>query len=173
MPQSNILNDKAILNKLREVSFFRMFSDNDEIIGKIAEICNKKFFKKGTVLIREGDYGDELFIILKGEIEIIKKTLQNDEYTVTTLNADMGGISVGELALIDNDQRSATVYAVTDCECLVINRDNFIKFGDENPEIGLKITREIAGQLSSKLRKANSDVITLFSALVEEFSTDE
>ncbi|MFC1670837.1 cyclic nucleotide-binding domain-containing protein [Spirochaetota bacterium] len=165
----DLSNNEETLNKLKEVSFFNKYADNNDIIKKIAKMCTKRQFPKDMMIIKEGDSGDELFIILKGKISILKKTLQDEEYTVTTLSADMGGINVGELALIDNDKRSASVVAETNCECLVINRDNFIKFGNENPEIGLPVTRAIARQLSSKLRKTNQDVITLFSALVHEF----
>ena len=133
----------------------------------------KKRFKKGATIIKEGDYGDELFIFLTGKIEIAKQTLQNEPYTIITLNADRGGIYVGEFALIDNDKRSATVIAETDCECLVIKRDKFIRFGNKNPEVGLNVTRAIARQLSVMLRKTNTDVITLFSALVEEIASSE
>jgi CRP/FNR family cyclic AMP-dependent transcriptional regulator len=174
MEKSNdISNDIETLNKLKEVSFFNMYADNDEIIKKIASMCTRKSVKKGKKIIEEGEYGDELFIILKGKIDIVKTTLQNEPYTVTTLNAERGGIYVGELALIDNDKRSATVIAETDCEYLVINRDNFIKFGNENPKIGLTITRAIASRLSYTIRKTNADIITLFSALVEEISSEE
>lgn len=85
----------------------------------------------------------------------------------------MGGIYVGELALIDNDMRSASVVAKSECQCLVINRKDFIRFGDKNPEIGLSVTRAIATQISSRLRKSTSDVITLFSALVDEISGEQ
>lgn len=174
MPQSNeIINSNETIERLKEVQFFKMYAENDEIIKRIALMCSKKMFKKGSTIIHENDYGDELFILLKGKIDIVKETMQKETYTVTTLNAEMGGIYVGELALIDNDKRSASVIAKTDCDCLVIKRQNFIKFGDENPDIGLNITRSIASQLSSKLRKTNSDVITLFSALVEEIASEE
>lgn len=168
-----ITDNEDIIKRLREVSFLKMFRDDLDVIKKIYCICSRKYFKAGQYLINEGDYGDDLYIVLLGSIEIQKKTMQNETYTVTELNADKGGISVGELALLDNDQRSATVYAKSDCDCLVIKRENFIQFGDENPEIGLKITREIAGQLCIKLRKSNSDVITLFSALVNEIADFE
>ena len=161
---------KIIETKLKEVSFFKDYRKNDDVINKIISLSEIAFFKKGETIIREGDHGDELFIILKGEIDIIKKTLQDQKYVVTSLNAESGGVYVGEIALLDNDKRSATVEAKTDCECLVLNRDNFIKFGDENPVIGLRITRAIAKQLTQTLRKSNSDVITLFSALVDEIS---
>jgi CRP/FNR family transcriptional regulator, cyclic AMP receptor protein len=166
-------NDDVIIGKLKQVSFFSMFENDDETIARIAGMCNRRFFSAGKYIIREGDYGDELFIAVSGEIEIIKNTLQNEEYTVTTFYADEGGVNFGEIALIDNDRRSASVLAKTDCECLVITRDDFIKFGDENPRAGLEITRAIASQLCGNLRKSNSDIITLFSALVEEISASK
>jgi CRP/FNR family transcriptional regulator, cyclic AMP receptor protein len=161
-----------IITILRNVSFFRPFRDDRATMEKIASLCKTKMIKRGRAIIQEGEYGDDLFIIARGEIEIVKKTLQKDEYTVTTLNAGSGSVYVGELALIDNEMRSATVIAKSDCRCLVIDRNVFIAFGDENPSIGLTITRMIAGQLSQKLRKANEDVITIFSALVDEISTN-
>jgi len=173
MPSQVKSSRDDIINKLKEVPFFSMFAKDDSDMNKIADMCSNRSIKQGKEIITEGDYGDELFIILNGDIDILKKTLQNEKYTVTTLSSDMGGINVGELALIDNDQRSASVVANTDCVCLVITRDAFVKFGDENPYMGLQITRAIASQLSSRLRKANSDIITLFSALVEEISDEE
>ena len=168
-PKSH-LHDTNVINKLREVEIFRMFAHDDDIIKKIADLCSPRSVKKGQSIIEEGDVGDELFIIIRGNIDILKKTLQNEKYTVTTLNSEKKSIHVGELALIDNDRRSATVIARSDCDCLVIHRDDFIKFGDENPAVGLAITRVIASQISSMLRKATGDVITLFSALVEEIA---
>ena len=165
--------DEDVLNRLKEVQFFSMYAHDDEIMNKVAGLFVRKRFSSGKVIINEGDYGDELFVLLSGEMDIVKETLQNEKYTVASLNADMGGIAVGELALIDNDQRSASVIANSECECLVIKRADFEKFGNEDPIIGLNITRAIASQLSSKLRKANSDVITLFSALVDEIAENE
>lgn len=163
-------NIADIEKKLIEIPFFKKYENNEAIINTIVKLCDIRNFKKGSTIINEGEQGDELFIIIEGEIEIIKRTMQNEKYVVTTCNAATGSVYVGELALIDNDKRSATVEAKTDCECLVLNRDNFTKFGDQYPEIGLNITRAIATQLSQKLRKTGADVITLFSALVEEIA---
>lgn len=162
-----------ILERLRQVPFFSMFRDDRITISKIADLCTRRSYRKGKYIIREKEFGDELYIIYSGEIDIVKKTMQNEEYTVTNMCADECALYVGEMALIDNDRRSASVLAKIDCECLVISRDDFLKFGDENPRVGLAITREIARQLVMNLRKSNSDIITLFSALVEEISTNE
>ncbi len=161
-----------ILERLRQVPFFSMYRDDTATIRKISDMCARRSYRKGKYIIREKEFGDELYIIYSGEIDIVKKTLQHEEYTVTNMCADECALYVGEMALIDNDRRSASVLAKTDCECLVISRDNFLAFGDENPRVGLAITREIARQLVMNLRKSNSDIITLFSALVEEISTN-
>jgi CRP/FNR family transcriptional regulator, cyclic AMP receptor protein len=174
MPQSKKnIPDGDALDKLREVQFFKMYAGNDAVIKKIYSLCTSKKFKKGDSIIKEGEFGDELFIFLKGKIEIVKVTLQGEHYTLSELDSGMGGIYVGEFALIDNDRRSATVIAKTECECLVITRDKFIDFGDRNPEIGLNVTRALARQMSIMQRKTNADVITLFSALVEEIGGNE
>ncbi len=170
MARKKTFSISEVAEKIKEVYFFKQYENDSDVINDIATLCEIRFFKKGSTIIREGEQGDELFIILKGEIDILKTTLQNEKYVVTSLNSKAGGVYVGEIALIDHDRRSASVEAKTDCECIVLNRDSFLKFGNEYPVIGLNITRAIAQQLSQKLRKSSTDVITLFSALVEEIS---
>ena len=86
---------------------------------------------------------------------------------VTELSADMN-IFFGEVALLDPDDRSATVRCKTDCEFFVLTRDKFVTYGDEHPKTGLLITREISKILCQRLRKSSADIVTLFDALVEE-----
>ncbi|HQL43843.1 MAG TPA: cyclic nucleotide-binding domain-containing protein [Spirochaetota bacterium] len=160
--------DETILIKLQDLSLFKGLSQN--VIRNIALVCTVKKIKRGKCIIKEGDMGDELYIILNGEIEIQKRTLQDEPYTVVTMNANETPLYVGELAMIDNDKRSATVIAKQDCDCLVLKRKDFIKFGDRNPKEGLILTRAIALKLAQSLRRTNDDVITLFSALVDEIS---
>ncbi|MFH1538713.1 MAG: cyclic nucleotide-binding domain-containing protein, partial [bacterium] len=81
---------------------------------------------------------------------------------------DFMNVFFGEMALIDDDVRSASVLADTDCECFVIKKSDFQKLADENHMIGYFVTQEIAKILSSRLRKAGEDTITLFEALVSE-----
>lgn len=158
---------EEIVEKLKQVSLFKNIKDDVSSLEKVASVIEIKNFDKGSNIIKEGDQGDEMYILSKGRVRIEKRTLQDESYTVTLLEDGMN-IFFGELALMDNDQRSATVIAETDCECYVIKKDKFDTLGNVYPHIGLTVTREIARTLSSRLRRTNQDIITLFEALVGE-----
>jgi len=93
--------------------------------------------------------------------------LQNEPYTVVIMQ-EKDNVYFGELALIDEDRRSATVVAESDINLFCLSRHDFLHFCEENPYMGFKITLQIARKLSTTLRKMNKDVITLFEALVSE-----
>jgi len=165
---------EEIIKTLREVPIFKKFANEKTELERIAAIMKYKKLPKGTVIIKEGDVGDTLYIMKSGAVNILKRTLENEEYTVVRLESKKGSVLFfGELALLDNDKRSATVVADTDVELLVISRDDFVKLGDKYPHLGLPITREISKMLASRLRKASQDIITLFEALVQEVSGED
>ena len=153
--------------KLKKIALFEPIKDNEEAMQRVLDICTQRKFHKGDKLIKEGDMGDELFILLEGAVDILKKTMAGDDYVVTSLKAEYN-IFIGEMALIDDDKRSATVVATEDSTALVIGKQAFHKLGDADPHIGLPITRVIAKIIAGRLRKTNEDMMTLFDALVTE-----
>jgi CRP-like cAMP-binding protein len=164
---------EEIIKILKNVGFLKELANKEEELKKIAEIINYKKMKKGTIIIKEGEIGDNFYILKSGKVSILKKTLDNEEYSVATLESKGDNIVFfGELALLDNDKRSATVVADSDVELLAISRDDFIKLGNKYPYIGLIITREISKILASRLRKANEDIVTLTAALIERVSAE-
>lgn len=169
-PQSEQLNQ--MIETLKAVSIFQSFAEHPDELEKIARILKKENKKSGEAAIKEGESGDTLYIMKSGTVDILKKTLEDEQYTVVRLESKDGVvIFFGELGLLDSDKRSATVTCVTDCEFLVLSRADFIELGDKHPNLCLPITREISKILASRLRKANQDIITLFEALVKEVSS--
>lgn len=136
-------------------------------IESLSGMCRVQRVARDRAIVEEGSLGESMFVLMHGRVRVEKKTPADDRYTVTFLSHENGDF-FGELGLLDSDRRSATVTAETDCEVIVIERDRFLQFGDANPTAGLSVTRRIAGNLSSRLRRANDDVITLFAALVHE-----
>ena len=136
-------------------------------IESLSSVCRVQQVPKGRAIVEEDSLGESMFVLMRGRVRVEKKTPADDRYTVTFLSHERGDF-FGELGLLDSDRRSATVTAETECEVIVIERDRFVQFGDLNPVAGLSVTRRIASNLASRLRRANDDVITLFAALVHE-----
>ncbi len=156
-----------IIERIKKIDLFTDFSNDTERLKNVADNVRKKKFSSQELIIKEGDIGDKLYILNKGTVRILRRTLSDEKYTVALLNSD-DNIFFGEVALIDSDRRSATVIAESDCEVFFIDRKNYIKLCEKDPLMGYKVTLHIAKKISSSLRKMNQDVITLFEALVAE-----
>jgi CRP-like cAMP-binding protein len=159
--------EDEIRDKLRQIHLFASIRDDEEALERFRKITRLTSETRGTVMIREGDVGAEMYIVYRGAVEIQKRTRAGDNYTVVRLSSE-DNVFFGELALVDDDKRSATVIATEDSEFIVISKTDFVKLGDERPDIGLPITREIAKILASRLRKTTGDMLTIFDALVSE-----
>ena len=157
---------------LSEIPLFVEMKENHTAMSSVAETLRKTTAAKGSTVFSEGDTGDLMYVVKSGNIEISKRTMQGDAYTVTILTA-ADHVFFGEMALLDNDCRSATITCQTDCEFYVMSRADFITLGNSHPATGLRITRELARIVSQRLRKANADIITLFDALVGEMVENE
>jgi len=90
-------------------------------LESLAKVTLIKEFKKGDVIVRQGDRGVAFYAVSKGTVEV-SQTDAGRETVLATLHR---GDFFGEMALIDNDLRSASVRAVEDCECLVLTKWDF------------------------------------------------
>jgi CRP/FNR family transcriptional regulator, cyclic AMP receptor protein len=98
-----------------------------------------RFFKAGTTIFREGEEAHELFVIKSGEVRI-----QIGNRTVSELSADH---IFGEMALIDNQPRSASAIAVTDVELVPVSEKQFLFLVGQTPYFALKVMRVLAQRL--------------------------
>jgi len=98
-----------------------------------------KPFKAGSVIFREGDEARELFIIKSGQVRI-----QIGNRTITELGTDS---IFGEMALIDNEPRSATAIAATDVELVAVSEKQFLFLVSQTPYFALKVMRVLAQRL--------------------------
>jgi len=98
----------------------------------------------GNKLFMEGEQGDLMYVLMSGTAEIIVNNKQVEL-------AEPGAI-VGEMAMIDDEKRSATVVAVTDCKFLPIERKRFNFLVQQTPNFAIHVMRVIA----TRLRKTDS-----------------
>jgi CRP/FNR family transcriptional regulator, cyclic AMP receptor protein len=96
-------------------------------------------FKAGSVIFREGDEANELFVIRRGQVRI-----QIGNRTITELGADN---IFGEMALIDSEPRSATAIAMTDAELVPVSEKQFLFLVSQTPFFALRVMRVLAQRL--------------------------
>lgn len=157
-----------------DAAFFQkifLFQDLEESeIDAVLSRTTPRHVPAGAVIIQEGQPGDSLFIMESGEVEITKQltlVLEEDtpkERVMIRLNAE-NGVYFGEMALLENETRSATVTALTDCSLLELHQQDFLNLINHNPAMGVKLLLRLAQLLSRHLRKTNQDVVKLTTAL--------
>jgi CRP-like cAMP-binding protein len=127
-------NLKNSLKHLRYSPLFSSCSSKD--LERIAKAGDQVTFAKGETLTKQGEPGKEAFIILSG-----KAVVKRSGKKVATLGT---GSVVGELSLLDNGPRTATVVCDTECQVLVISRGNFLRVIDKVPALAHKLFGALA-----------------------------
>jgi CRP/FNR family cyclic AMP-dependent transcriptional regulator len=166
------MTKEEIINRLKDFALFEDIAHNHDQIKRVAAILDSRHIKAGEYIMKQGDQGEELYILMSGAVRVCKNTKQDEEYTIVDLKAEFN-VFFGEIALMDSDVRSASIKVLDDCDVLVMGKDKFIELGNQYPEICLPITRTIGKKICSNLRNANNDVILLFDALVNEIQSTQ
>jgi CRP-like cAMP-binding protein len=137
---------QRLLFKLAEhVKAFRGLTPAE--ISELLAHAEKCSYAPDAAIVKEGSIGNHMYVILDGEAMVTKKGRDGEVELARLFAAD----SFGEMALADNEARSATVTAVTSC-VLVRLSDQVM---NSQPEIGMKVYRNIARVVSARLRQAD------------------
>jgi CRP-like cAMP-binding protein len=124
-------------------------------LQEIARICRERSYHAGDVVTQQGAAGDELFVIWEGLVEVVHSGSPQDPEPRTMVNLGQGQV-IGEMALVDFGPRSATVRVVSDkAKLQAIRREDFLKVCEEHHRVGYVVMRNIAADLSFKLRHQN------------------
>ena len=135
----------SILEKTILLKTVDLFQDiPGELLSQISQISRAKNYQQSDFIFNEGDSGDSLFIVLSGEISIKKGAK-----IIAKLER---GASLGEMALLDHETRSADAFASKDSILLKINQDVFYELMEGSSDI----MKQIIKLLTSRIREANS-----------------
>ncbi len=142
----------------------------EEELQQVLQACVHRDFPAQTNIMEEGEPGDAMYIMVEGMVQITKRLILEvdenapKEKVMIRLRAE-DGIIFGEMALIENDVRSATVTTESPCTLLELSGNNFFHLVHEHPVMGVKILLRLGQFLSQRLRKSNEDIIKLTTAL--------
>lgn len=169
--ENKALSFNEALPKLLKLQLFAEFkadNQNDvKILEEVFEETSVEYVKRGDVIIKEGDAGEDFYILMEGKVRVLRNTMAGDKIALADLNDEMG-IFFGEAALIGTDRRSATVIATSDCRLRVISGKKFKEICEKEPVLGYRVMYCLASRMRESLNKTNSDMTTLYEALFDE-----
>ncbi len=137
---------------LEDVSLFSGLPQSD--LDAISRLATTRAFPRNTIIISEGDTSDSLYAILSGKVKIY---LSDDEGKEIIINIQGVGEYFGELALLDDSPRSASVMTIEPCKLAIISKIAFDECLEANPQIALRVIRG----LSTRLRDLTDNVKSL------------
>lgn len=111
----------------------------------------------GVEVIREGDAGDFMMLVLEGSIDVFKRDRWNTQRLIAALKP---GHTVGEMSMIDGEPRFATCTAAEQCLVVVLTREALARIILEQPVLGSKILMELVLMLSQRLRQTSNKLLS-------------
>ncbi len=134
----------ALLGGLRWLS-----SVDDSSLGRLADCAVEENWETGQVIFRQGERGEECFLLLDGAVQVLRSGLDGRNISLATLGP---GSLFGELALFDGETRSATIEAVEPSRGLRLSGEVVISVLESHPRAAIELVIE----LSRRLRAANA-----------------
>jgi len=133
---------------LARMPLFRALNDRE--ILRLMQLVEVHPYKDSDVVIQEGDRGEELFIVLTGAVKVVKGE--------TVLARFKPGDHFGEMALVRNQPRSATVISDLDSELMVIRRSDFFDILRNEHQLAVKLLWQFLGALADRLDDTNREL---------------
>jgi CRP/FNR family transcriptional regulator, cyclic AMP receptor protein len=156
------------------LSTIALFSGLDETeIAAVSALAVTRSFAKNTLIICEGDTSDSLYVVLRGKVKVF---LSDEEGKEVTLNTQLEGEYFGELAILDEAPRSASVVTMEETKLAVLSKSAFEQCMVQHPSIALTVMRGMARRLRDLTENVRSlalmDVYGRVARLLLEMSED-
>ncbi len=133
----------AVVDELREAPLFAHLPDDD--LARLASMAQPLTLAPGDLLLREGDPGDALYVVVSGELDVTKKSGSSE----VSLNRVGPGTIQGEMSAIEGRPRSASVRAISEVEVLRIPREALLHVFAAAPESAFAVLRVVLNRLRS------------------------
>ena len=118
---------------LKNIPFFAELSDED--LQAVIDNIQMQYFAADHVIFEQGDIGDMMYIIKRGQVQVLR-----DNTILATLS---DGQFFGEMALVSDEPRNATIKTITDLEALILKKEDFRHLLETNPSIASIVSYEV------------------------------
>ena len=132
-----------VILQLRSLDLFARVTTRD--LGELAAVVHEEVHAPGGIIVREGDFGDCMYVVLEGEVRVTR-----EGESIARLQP---GNFFGELSLFDGETRSATVSAATRSRLLRLERRDFLHLMDDQPAIAIAMCQTLSGRVRELIKK--------------------
>ena len=140
--------DRAAM--LKKISLFRSLTGEE--LERLAEASSRQFYVSGETLIRQGDPGDSMFVLVEGLLDVFRSAEGSGETRIARIQT---GCLFGEMSLLTGEPRSATIKGALDVVVLKIHKDAMVDLFECRPELVDKLSRSLAERrLADKARES-------------------
>ncbi len=143
----------SVIDLFKNVALLTGLSDSQ--LGAVAELCQERTYPAGSTILDQGDMGDEAYVIQEGQVEIVLVGTKQ-ELPIVVLGR---GQVLGEMSLIDHGYRSATARATERTTVQIIREEDFTALCERDHHTGYLVMRNLAADLSFKVRHRNLTVM--------------
>lgn len=142
--------DDDIFALLKDIPIFSDLKPKE--IAEVEKIMHRRIYKKNEPIIRMGDPGLGMYIIVKGSVEIIEEKKKEENRILAKLK---DGSFFGDLALLDESPRSASAIAIEDCDIIGFFRPDFLDLLSRKPKLGIKVLFALSKTIGERLRRTD------------------
>lgn len=133
------MNEETISDFLHRVPIFQGLGRRQ--LQKLSKRFVSRQYAAGDEIVTQGKGGEGMFIVVSGKADVIRERRDGSKVTLNSFGATQ---FFGELALLDEGRRTASVIAAEDTECLALTRWDFLAVLREDAEMGVAVAQELA-----------------------------
>jgi len=158
---------------LSQILLFSSLSEEE--LRTLESHAVQKTYRKNTIVIEKGDDSTSLYVLVSGKVRIYVADNEGKEVVLNLL--DVPGACFGELALVGDTERTASVMTMEDSKLLVISKQDFLKCLGGNPQIALTLIHQLVGQVKTLTERVGTlalhDVYGRVAATLREQAREE
>jgi CRP-like cAMP-binding protein len=160
-----VSRNPSLITQLREIGLFGGLGDH--VLQGLADSLELLDLEPGAVAFREGDNGREMFVLLSGEMEVLKRSKRDVEARVAVLGPNDW---FGEMSILDVMPRSATVRAIAPSRLLRVTAHDLDALYRRDLKSYTLLVLNIAREMSRRLRVADSLLAELVANMLDEYA---
>ena len=146
--------DRADVLDLRDIDFLSGLAVGE--LERLGELLTRREFAAGDTICREGEEGDRMWLLAKGSVSV--RLISADGRMNLRIASLSRGTTIGEMALVEQARRSATIVADEHVVCYELLREGYTRLLSEHPAIATKLLANLSRELARRLRRTSEDL---------------